>query len=194
MPTLRVDLGEQSVHEIRVPESFETGTPFQIELQNHGRATHVHLNSDASLARLVSMDTGNHFVPKNSSKRLHVDVFPRNTLATGRLKIAAGHGSEVAHVTVTVNPEKAGKSVTVDESFTNPPPSDVSSDETKRVAGRIAARLSDITAVGIVLLSLTVASIIGATIGHPVVLAGVGIVVVGAILAGVLLTGWVPGD
>lgn len=194
METLKVDFGEKSAHEIRVSDSFETGTPFQIELQNHGRATHVHLNADASLARLISMDTGNHFVPENGVKRLGIDVFPRHNSATGRLKIAAGHGSEVDYVAVTVDPEAGNNPVTVDESLTNPPPADRPSDSRNGVGTTIVTRLSDIAAVGILLLSVTVASIIGMTIGHPVVLAGVGTVVGGAILAGISLTGWAPGD
>ncbi|ESS12228.1 MAG: hypothetical protein A07HR60_00770 [uncultured archaeon A07HR60] len=194
MATLTVDIGEDSVHEIGVPRSFEATAAFDIEFRNHGRATHVHLNVDDSLSRLVSVKTGNFYIPENGVERLFVDVIPLENSTSGHLKIAVGHGSKVAHVVVTVDQKVEDNSVTVDETLAEPPTTESRADRRRRLYERVEARLTSLVTGGIIILAVAVAVGIGVTIGDPVVSSGVVVVAGAAILAVLLLFGWTPGE
>jgi hypothetical protein len=192
--TLTVDIGEDSVHEIGVPRSFEATAAFDIEFRNHGQATHVHLNVDDSLSRLVSVETGNFYIPEDGIERLFVDVIPPEDSTSGHLKIAVGHGSKVAHVVVTVDREVQDSSVTVDETLAEPPTTETRADRRRRLYERVEARLTSFLTGGAIILTVAVAVGIGVTIGDPVVSGGVVVVAGAAILAVLLLFGWTPGD
>lgn len=121
MPQLTVDLNKEGLHSIAAPTEFQTGGPFEIQLENHGEAVHVHLNLDDTLSAVGQLRANNHYVEAGRSRRVTVDIEPRPSSIAGRLKIATGYGSEVSYTTVEVTPpNEEPHRVEVDETLAKP--------------------------------------------------------------------------
>ena len=179
-----VSLNEDGLHSITSPDSFETSEPFDVLLNNHSEAVHVHLNLDETLSAVADIRANNHYVEPESKRPVSVAVDPRSAAVTGRLKIATGYGAEVAYTTVTVQPPTDDpKRVTVDESLANPqrePPTEpTTAEQLAAVAGGSATRLLG----GFGLLAVVLAVAIATTLESGVVVAGAVVVLVGVIVA-----------
>ncbi|TQQ81017.1 hypothetical protein EGH24_07645 [Halonotius terrestris] len=185
MPRLTVDLNEDGLHSIAAPSTFETGGPFEIELDNHDEAVHVHLNLDDTLSTVAHIRANNHYVEPNRSRSVTVDVEPRGTDISGRLKIATGYGSEVVYTTVTVTPpDEEPHRVDVDESLSvpaTPEPEEPSLAELLADNGMLPGEAGPVIVIGLVAIALS--AVAAATIESPAVLAGSLIVLVGVAVA-----------
>lgn len=184
MSQLTVSLNEDGLHSIAAPASFEASEPFDVVLDNHGEAVHIHLNLDETLSTVADIRATNHYVEPDGSRPVGVGINPRTTAVTGRLKIATGYGAEVTYTTVTIRPpEEDPKRVTVDESLAKPqrePPAEPTTAE------QIGARLADsgaglVVAFGLIAVLLAVA--VAATLESGVVIAGALVVLVGVVVA-----------
>lgn len=186
MSQLTVSLNDDGLHSIAAPAAFETSESFELLLNNHSEAVHVHLNLDETLSAVADIRASNHYVEPKSLRPVSVAVDPRSAAVTGRLKIATGYGAEIAYTTITVRPPTEDpKRVTVDESLAKPqrePPAEPTTAE--RIAAAIAG---DGESTGLLfafgLLAVLLAVAIAATLESGVVIAGAIVVLLGVIVA-----------
>ena len=185
MSQLTVSLNKDGLHSITAPDSFETSEPFEILLNNHDEAVHVHLNPDTTLSAVADIRANNHYVEPENERPVSVAVDPRSAAVTGRLKIATGYGAEVAYTTVTVHPPTDDSSgVTVDESLAKPqrePPAE--STATEQLAAAVAGGNATGLLVGFGLLVVGLAVAIAAAVESGVVVAGAVVVLLGVVVA-----------
>lgn len=111
--TLVVGVNRDTLHGI-TPESirFETTDEFTVRLDNHGRATHVHLALDGGLGRAASLPEANHFVETDGTVDVDVDLHSDLRPTKGRLKIVTGYGANTEYVNVIVGPESGSSNRT----------------------------------------------------------------------------------
>jgi hypothetical protein len=118
---LSVSLNRERLHRVETVDSFETTGPFDVVLDNHGEAVHVHLHLDDDLSRAATLSAGNHYVQRDATKRVHVRARAGDEPISGKLKVVTGYGSESAYVDVTVDAATRQKPpVEVDESLGKP--------------------------------------------------------------------------
>lgn len=185
MSQLAVSLNDDGLHSVAAPASFEADESFEVLLDNHGEAVHVHLNLDETLSAIADIRANNHYVDPEQSRPVVITVEPRSTAVTGRLKIATGYGAEVGYTTITVYPPtESPERVAVDESLAKP---QRESSPEPTVAEQLGAALAGgdstglLFAFGLAVVLLAVA--IAATLESGVVIAGAVIVLVGVIVA-----------
>jgi len=121
---LVVDLNQEGVRSLAVPESVTVDRSFTIELRNHGGATHVHLHLDDALSTAARLSNANVHVPGESRRRVQVHVFdPEDDGAyeaiQGQLKVAIGYGQETRFVDLTVD-RSSHEPVAVDPELAEP--------------------------------------------------------------------------
>ncbi|MFB6233737.1 MAG: hypothetical protein ABEH61_05720 [Haloarculaceae archaeon] len=183
MDRLTATLNGDDLYSIAAPETFEASGPFEIVLDNQEQAVHVHLNLDETLSTVASLRTTNYYVERNRTQTVTVDVDPRETEVSGRLKLVTGYGAEVAYTTVTVAPpEKNAKRVAVDDSLSKPTPSEPAEPGVvDRLADFADAGPAGFSAPVIVvgLLALGLSAAVAASIGSTAVLAGSLVVLLG---------------
>jgi len=176
-------LNEADLYAIASPSAFETSDSFEIVLDNHEQAVHVHLNLDETLSSVASLRTTNHYVERNRTYPVTVDVETPQTAVSGRLKIATGYGAEVAYTTVTISPPEDGsRQVAIDDSLSRPtsnePTEPTRVDRLEALADAGPAGLpAPVIVVGLLALGLSTA--VAASIGSTAVLAGSLIVLLG---------------
>ena len=125
MARLLVDLNRERIYDIASQPSFETNGPFDVLLQNHGEAVHVHLAVDESLSAVTTLDATNQYVEADGQLLVRIETTSLGAPVTGRLKIVTGYGAESTYTTVAVSPPgTATDHVEVDERLAQPPPSD----------------------------------------------------------------------
>ncbi|WP_121821546.1 DUF7524 family protein [Halostella salina] len=197
-PTLSVHVSEDGLHSVRAePPSFETEGPFDVELVNHGRAVHVHLNLMEGLERGVTLEATNHFVETDAVQRVSVGVVDGALPASGKLKVVTGYGAETAYVDVAVDEPAAprtgtaelgeGESVAVDETLSEP------AEQTQDV-GTTGSEISDALrarenapVAALAGVAVLVAAVTATLVDGVVAALGVGVVLAGVAVAGVLL-------
>jgi hypothetical protein len=201
---LSVSLNRERLHRVETVDSFETDGPFDVVLDNHGEAVHVHLHLDDDLSRAATLSAGNHYVQRGATKRVHVRARPGDEPVRGKLKVVTGYGSESAYVDVTINPASPQKSpVQVDESLGKPKAAQQSAGANQSASTTSAdtegtetadggtrritvtdflPRRSDLPVLAFGLLAVLLAAAVGAVIGGSVTIFAVG-VVVGAVLS-----------
>lgn len=193
MATIPVDLNREQTHDVTVPENITVSGSFTLQLDNYGSPTHVHVNLDEDLSRVASLGDGNHFVDREATRDVFIDVVPPGEPLTGRLKVVTGHGKVTKYVSVTIEPGPSGKPpVDVDESLAKPQgatQSDESPDRAKRYETLLEENMPEgprlvigLVAAAAVVLALAVGLLLEST----VVLIGTGIVVGAAIAVFVL--------
>ncbi|MFB6236564.1 MAG: hypothetical protein ABEH81_06125 [Halopenitus sp.] len=187
MPTLPVELNADGVYSVQAPAEFSTTEPFTVELRNRGQPVHVHLNVDDELARVASLTATSHYVDADSITRVRVDTREPERATGGKLKIAAGHGTETHYVDVEVQPiPEVEEPVVVDEELSkpaDPEPEESSPSPVESVAGALPDRseLPQITAAhAFVALAVAAAILVGVLVRSTVVTVGVLVVIVAA--------------
>jgi hypothetical protein len=176
-------LNEADLYAIASPSAFETSDSFEIVLDNHEQAVHVHLNFDETLSSVASLRTTNHYVERNRTYPVTVDVEAPQTEVSGRLKVATGYGAEVAYTTVTISPPEDGsRQVAIDDSLSKPATSEPTEptrvDRLEALADAGPAGLpAPVIVVGLLALGLSTA--VAASIGSTAVLAGSLVVLLG---------------
>ena len=183
--TLAVDVNRDGPHTIDVAPGFHVDGPFEVVIENHGAALHVHLQVDDDLAEAVSLSANNHFVKEGSIRRVTVDVDESELPVRGHLKVVTGYGSETEFVTVAVEErEEEPAGVDVDESLGQPRP--------RPRAGRAEERasrldLDDVPVVALGALAVVVALLATLAVGGDLPLVAALIVLVGVGIGVVLL-------
>ena len=179
--TLPVHVNRGSLHELEVPDTFETDGSFDIAVVNHGQSVHVHLHLEDDLSEIATLETSNHFVDGESQRAVHVSVNGAGE-ATGTLKIASAYGAETRYVTVRVTePEETPQTVEVGESLSEPQPREPDSGD----GGAGLASVVDNPEFVILILSvlaLVAATVVALVVDDVVVVAGALVVLVGVLV------------
>ncbi len=178
--TLAVEVNPDGMRTLSVPDRFETDRDFEIRLRNHAEGTHVYVNLDDALSSVASIATTNHFVESEETKLVVASVEP-GASGAGQLTVAIGHGSVSETVPVEVRPRTSEKEpVTVDESLSEPPAREQSSD----LLSGDGVRALPAVVLGLVAVVLATGTVLG-TGTTALVLAGL------AVLSGLLAAGYV---
>lgn len=195
--TLPVDVNRTHLHSVEAPDSFTTTGSFDIELENHGEAVHVHVHLDDSLSEVASIDSINHHLRPGAVRRVPVVVHRDDESVSGRLKVASAYGAETRYVDLSLRAVRPTKPpVEVDAALGKPAPG--RSRSAARSGGRSRSRTgsgsmgSDSTllagldapalALGVGVLFLAVVAL--STIDSVALLAGALVLLVGVLAAG----------
>lgn len=116
--SVRIDRAESTA--IDAPDSLTVTGDFTIELTNAGEPVHAHLTCDDDLAPCLRVETGNHFIDREETHELPVEVISEDRPLRGRLRISVGYGAETAFVTLTVVESPEPETVRVDDSLAEP--------------------------------------------------------------------------
>ncbi|NHN48881.1 hypothetical protein G9464_14930 [Halostella sp. JP-L12] len=187
--TLSVHVSDDDLHAISVETpSFETAGAFDVELVNHGRAVHVHLNLMDGLSRAATLEATNHFVETESVRTVRVNVdgpFP----AEGKLKIVTAYGAETAYADVTVRePDDADDSVVVDEALASPAGAAETDSNGSSPSSALPTPGAGTTPVlALAGVALLVAFLAATVVEGPIAVVGVGVVLVGVAAAAAIL-------
>jgi hypothetical protein len=95
---LRVTVNRDGPNTIDAPSFHEAAGSFSIALANAGAATHVHITLEESLEGAARLREDQVYLDRDDRAELEVTVRGPNTPASGRLRIAVGHGSNQAFV------------------------------------------------------------------------------------------------
>jgi energy-converting hydrogenase Eha subunit A len=126
-----VHVNRDDLHDVAVPNSFETTGSFTIELVNHGEPLHVHLHLDDALSQVAELEAGNHYVEAERTRQVRVEASPKGSVR-GKLKVVAAYGATTRYVDVIISePEETEDSVQVDESLGKPQPRDEPRNESR---------------------------------------------------------------
>ncbi len=196
MPPLEVDVyvNRGSALETDVG-TVETCEPFELLLHGQGAPAHIHCRLSEGLDAVASIDGSNYYVDAEdvTPVLIAIDTDRLEGPVDGQLELVAGYGAESITIDVTVTP--GPPQVDVDDSLAEPNRSPPDPSPVDRVTERLAAGTGlEPATVGVLLfgaLTLAIATATAATIGGPVALAGLLIVVIGlAVGIGLLL--WQP--
>ncbi|MFB6125341.1 MAG: hypothetical protein ABEJ59_05220 [Halanaeroarchaeum sp.] len=125
--SLRVDVNREGVRSVTPAErSVSVDGPFDLSLENHGPATHVHVAMDDALAAVASVPEVNYYVEAESTTTVPIDVESLEAVE-GRLEFATGYGAERSVVEVHVAAGSGG--VEVGEEVTKVPAPDPDAEE-----------------------------------------------------------------
>lgn len=180
--TLVVHLGREEPRSVSVPGSFEAHGTFEVELVNHGVATHVHLRLDDALADVATVDGDNPYVAADSTERVRIHVAAADREVTGQLTVATGYGAQEGTVTVELV-APVSDTVEVDEDLAKPP-------STQSEEPTVGERFAGLSALPVVLLSLLALVLaVGAyLVSQSSVVAVTSFVVLGTVLVAVYAT------
>ncbi|WP_083851001.1 DUF7524 family protein [Halogranum rubrum] len=188
---LTVDLNRDRLHDVAVPGMYTTDEAFYVALENHGEAVHIHLHLDDTLSTVATLEGGNHYVDREGTTTVRVDVDRVEEPVTGKLKIVTGYGAETAYVDVTVEPfEEENNSVQVDEELSKPQrnasqrrnPAKREPSMSEKFGSRSSSGVS-LPLVAFAALAVLLALIVGVVVNNGVVLVGVGVVIGGVLVA-----------
>lgn len=191
MARLSVDLNRERIYDIALQPSFQTDGPFEVQLDNHGQAVHIHLSLDDSLSEIATLEETNQYVDTDSQQLVRVQTTAVSAPVTGRLTIVTGYGAESTTTSVTVSPPGTRTDrVAVDERLSQPTKTEpTESSLRERFDGIALERLDEITLdrLSLPLLGFS-ALVIGlvlviAAIADSVIVLGGSIVVVGVVIA-----------
>ncbi|QLG47381.1 DUF7524 family protein [Natrinema halophilum] len=171
--------------------TLETDGSVALRLQGHVSPAHVHCRLDGDLERIASIEQSNYYVEPDAVTTVPV-VVDADTIdqpIDGRLEVVTGYGSESVTIDVTVVP--GPPAVDIDDSLSEPTRREPDStaledaiDQFTAVSGLEPASLA-VVALGVV--AIVIATTTAATIASPIATAGLGIVVVGVVVAFLLL-------
>jgi hypothetical protein len=180
---LPVHLSRSELHAVEAPASFEATGSFDVELVNHDTAVHVHLNLDEALSSVAQLDDVNHFVEGESRQLVRIQVYGDEELpVSGKLKIAAAHGSETRFVDVELTPpDFEPDPVTVDESLAEPPADAGGESESSSLGGLVANPQLVVLVFGV--LAVVAAGATAVVVDNTLVVAGAVVVLVGFLVA-----------
>jgi hypothetical protein len=177
---LPVHINREGVRELEVPDTIEATDSFDVRFVNHGEALHVHLNTGDGLSRVVTVDAGNRHVPGNGERRVRIDVdidALNEESAFGTLELSTSYGAEQHQIDVEIkDPAVTRTTVDVDDTLAEPP----------RTGATVFDR-PELVVLALGLLAVVLAAITAAVVDDILVVAGVGVVLTGVLLALALL-------
>lgn len=169
-------INREGRRELDVPDSIEVTGSFDVRFINHGEALHVHLNTSDALSRAVTVDAGNRHVPGNGERRVRIDVDTdalEDDSLFGKLEISTSYGAEQRLIDVEVkDPTVVQTTVDIDESLAEPPRNNTT-----------LLDRPELFVLGLGLLAVVLAALTAAVLDDTLVAAGVGVVVVGVLVA-----------
>lgn len=176
---LPVHISRSGLHSLEVPPSFEADGSFDIRLINHSESLHIHLHLDDPLSQVATLDAGNHYIERESERRVRVDIDPDRIdedSHLGKLKVASAYGAQTRWIDVEITkPDPEANRVQVDESLATPQPS-----EDPEVSALDRPELL-VGALGV--LALFLAGTVALVVGDPIVVLGVLVVFGGVVSA-----------
>jgi len=185
--TLPVHLSREELHTVETVESFEATGPFEIEILNHGRDAHPHLRLSDSLAEVASIEEANPYVGRDEAIRVRVDARPRPEPVSGVLKVESGYGAETGAVRVTVREPEDDEGMPVDEDLATPTDDEEVPPAEELSSHDVGLSTESLPVAVLGLVALLIAALTAAFVENVVVLAGVVVVLVAVVTAGVLL-------
>ena len=171
--------------------TLETSESFALLLQGHETPAHVHCRLDGDLSRIASLGEPNYYVEPDAVTAVPVGVTTDGIErpVDGRLEVQTGYGSESVSIDVTVVPKPPG--VDVHESLAEPARSEPEPTTLERAVGRVPGVSGldppTLAVLTLGLIAVGIAAVTTATIGGPVAMAGMGVVLVGIVVALFLL-------
>jgi hypothetical protein len=176
--TLPVHLNRDTLHSLEVPAGIETDGSFDVVLENHGEAIHVHVHLDDALSEVARLDANNHYVKADGERAVRVHVAEPRELH-GKVKIVTSYGAETRYVDIDLHePVVENDTVTVDESLTKPQPREPESQDS---ASTFASWVSPLVVLGILAMALAVGV---AALVPSMIVTAVAVVVVLSVLGG----------
>ncbi|MFB6254206.1 MAG: hypothetical protein ABEI06_06335 [Halobacteriaceae archaeon] len=171
--TLPVHLNRETIHSIETEGFFETEGTFTLLLNNHGSSSHVHLHLDDSLSEVATLNASNHYVEEGSTRPVTVDVNDDVEEASGVLEIVTGYGAEKYRVTVEIGPPEEQREVEVDESLSEPSPSNDRSVLNQLPDGSLLVIGLALIAVFLLVVVVSMSDLAALIVGIIVILAGI---------------------
>lgn len=175
--TLEVHVNRERPNVLEVPNTFDTTGDFTIQVENGGQPVHLHINVDDDLLAGLDLETGNHYIPRESDYQLPVTVDRDARPFMGKCRVSIAYGSETRYVEIRVNEPEGPETVAVDESLSQPP----QRPETPSVDERILGDTAMVGLLFLAFLALIAGGVILASITSPI--AGVVLVIVVLLLA-----------
>lgn len=175
--TLEVSVNRERPNALEVPDTFESTANFVIVVENAGKPVHLHINCDDDLLAGLTLETGNHYIPREGHYELPVTVDPDARPFRGKCRISIAYGSETRYVEIRVPEPETPETVAVDDSLSQPTRREPTPTLDERIVG-------DSTILGLIflaLLALIAGGVILASITTPIV--GVIVVIVVILLA-----------
>ena len=171
--------------------TVETCEPFELVLHGQGGPAHVHCRLDDDLDAVASIDGSNYYVEPDdvTPVPIAVDTARLDAPVEGQLEVVTGYGSESIAIDVTVTP--GPPQVEVDDSLAEPTraPTEPSPVDqlVERLAGRTDVAPATLGVFALGLLTLTISTAAAATIGGPIAVVALLVVVAGVGVARGLL-------
>lgn len=160
-----------------VADSFTGAGDFDVVLDNHGAALHVHLRLEGDIVQAADLSAANRYVEDGAASRVQVSTRPDRLPAEGRLEIVTGYGARTEYVALTVEEPTESEGVAVDERLGEPPE--------RRREPLIEREQLPVLALGA--LAVLVAGLAAIAIDDPVILGGVILGLAGIVVAAGLL-------
>ncbi|WP_265111171.1 DUF7524 family protein [Halosolutus halophilus] len=180
--TVHVNRGSTDVLETDVG-SVETCESIALVLRGHETPAHVHCRLDERLDRVASIQQPNYYVEPDdvTPVPISVDSDTIDRPVEGTLEIVGGYGAESVSIDVTVTPDPP--QVDVDDSLSEPTRSEPEPTPIERAVNAVSPLLDiemgTIAVVALGLVAIGIATATAATIGGPVAVGGLAIVVIG---------------
>lgn len=175
-----VHVNREGMRELDAPDSVEVTDSFDVAFINHGEALHVHLNTSERLSQVVTVDAGNRHVPGHGERRVRVTVDTdalSGESVFGTLEVSTSYGAETSRVDVEVqDPATAQNTVEVAETLAEPP------DDARSPLDR-----SELAVLAFGTIALALAGLTALVVDDTLVVAGLGVVLVGVLAAVVLV-------
>ncbi|GAA0658184.1 DUF7524 family protein [Salarchaeum japonicum] len=140
--TLTVRVNADGPHSVSADASdFETTGSFSLVLDNDGSPAHVHVRLDDALRRVAALDDTNHYVDRNATTIVDIEILDGPRPVSGTLTVFTGYGSESVEVPVRIEePSETSEGVAVGEDLAHKPSREPdASPETLVVPGVVAA-------------------------------------------------------
>lgn len=177
---LEIHVNRPRPNDLEVPERYIADRDFALEIVNEGKPAHMHINIDDDLLDVLSLETGNHYVPRDESFRIPVSVDLDTQPVRGKLTVSTGYGAESRYVEIRVVEPPEDEQVHVDEELAEPTGREVKTPLTARIVGE----LSVIAIVAIAILALILAGVIVGSVTSPMV--GAIAVILGVLVVGLV--------
>ena len=162
---------------IDAPTALAATDDFVIRIRNAGEPVHFHLGCDDDLGPALNLETGNHFIHRDGTYEVPVEILADRRPVRGRFRFSVGYGAETAYTELRVIDPDPSEQVRVDESLAEPPTRDPPTDDTDLTYDPITFLL-----VGVGIAALLAAIVLVGMLTEPIigVLLALAVVVVAA--------------
>lgn len=163
--SLEIHVNRPRPNGLEVPERFVAEHPFAIEFINDGKPVHIHLSLDDPLTDILSLETGNHFLPREETYRLPVQIQEGRRPVRGKLTVSIGYGAESRFIELRVVEPDDDDQVQVGETLAEPS----GNQRNRTLLSQIVGEIGLIALAVIALLALIVGAAILGTVTNPIV-------------------------